>query len=91
MRYRSGELVKVSARPHPGHNRVPAYLKGKTGRVERLQGPFPNPEGLAYGGDGLPAQPLYLIGFASGELWPDRGDPGHLVLADIYEHWLEEP
>jgi nitrile hydratase subunit beta len=77
-----GDDVVVSARAHEGHHRTPGYLKGQRGTIERIHGRFPNPESRAYGGDGLPAQRLYLVSFelASG----DR------VLADLFEHWLEE-
>lgn len=82
MRYRPGQRVRVAARAHEGHHRTPGYLKGKTGQVDRVHGAFPNPEQRAYGGDGLPPQPLYLIAFADRE---------HRVYADIFEHWLEDP
>lgn len=91
MRYRPGQRVRVSARAHAGHHRTPAYLKGKRGVVERASGPFRNPEDLAYGGDGLPARPLYTVSFSQRQLWPNyEGLQGDRVEADLYEHWLEE-
>jgi hypothetical protein len=90
VRYRVGERVRVAARAHQGHHRTPGYLKGKTGTVERLQASYTNPETRAYGENGLPEQPLYLVGFAQREVWPDyRGDPGDRIYADVFEHWLE--
>jgi hypothetical protein len=66
-------------------------VKGKTGLVERLHASFTNPETRAYGADGLPKQPLYLVGFAQRDVWPDydtaRNDR---IYVDIFEHWLEE-
>jgi Nitrile hydratase beta subunit, C-terminal len=79
----AGQRVRVSARDHPGHHRTPTYVKGKVGTVERLHGSFTNPETRAYGGDGLPKQPLYLIGFEQ-RTGRDR------VFVDVFEHWLEE-
>ena len=74
----------------PGHHRTPAYIKGKTGRVAVLCGVFPNPESLAYGGSGLPSQPLYRVAFEQSEVWDSyRGPPGDTVHVDIYQHWLE--
>jgi hypothetical protein len=77
-----GTTVRVSPRQLDRHHRTPGYLKGRRGRIERTHGRFRNPETRAYGGDGLPEQELYLVSFdlASG----DR------VLADVFEHWLEE-
>jgi len=73
----------------PGHVRAPAYLRGKTGVVERDLGAFRNPEQLAYG---LPATPkrLYRVRFTMAEVWgPDVDAPEDTIDAEIYDHWLE--
>ena len=91
MRYHAGQPVRVVTRPHDGHHRTPNYLKGKRGTVELVHGAFTNPETRAYGADGLPPLPLYLVGFEQSEVWPDyRGDPADRIYADVFEHWLEE-
>ena len=91
MRYRAGQRVRIAARRHEGHHRTPGYLKGKAGRVARVHASFPNPETRAYGTDGLPRQPLYLVGFAQRDVWPDyRGHDVDRIYADVFEHWLEE-
>jgi nitrile hydratase len=85
-----GDAVRVSARAHSGHHRTPGYLKGRRGTVERVHASFRNPETRAYGGDGLPAQPLYLVSFDQPELWQAyAGEHGDALLADVFEHWLE--
>ncbi len=90
MRYLRGQRVRVATRMHEGHHRTPAYVKGKTGRVEQVHASFTNPETRAYGGDGLPRQPLYLVGFAQRDLWSDyRGRGDDRVYVDVFEHWLE--
>jgi len=91
MMYRVGEPVTVAARAHDGHHRTPSYIKGKTGRIERVHATFRNPETRAYGEDGLPEMPLYLVGFARSELWADALAGGeYRVYVDVFEHWLEE-
>ena len=61
------------------------------GRIERVHAAFPNPESSAYGDDGLPVVPLYLVSFGRSDLWPDAlGGGGHRVYVDVFEHWLEE-
>ena len=91
MTYRPGMRVRVAARPHEGHHRTPGYVKGKTGRVEQVHSSFPNPETRAYGGDGLPEQQLYLVGFSQSDVWSDyRGKAGDRIYVDVFEHWLEE-
>ncbi len=86
-----GQRVRVSSRSHLGHHRTPAYIKGKTGRVVRAHGPFTNPETRAYGEDGLPEQPLYLVDFAYDDVWPERArHRSDRISIDVFEHWLEE-
>lgn len=82
MSFAPGDTVRVSARAHEGHHRTPGYLKGRAGTVEREHGAFRNPETRAYGADGLPLQRLYLVSFDL--------PGGERVLADLFEHWLED-
>jgi hypothetical protein len=89
--YRPGQRVRVASRRHEGHHRTPDYLKGKAGIVERVHPAFRNPETRAYGDDGLPKQPLYLVGFAQRDVWPDySGHVGDRLYVDVFEHWLQE-
>jgi nitrile hydratase len=91
VKYRAGQRVRIAARPHDGHHRTPGYLKDKVGSIERAHGAFTNPETRAYGADGKPLQPLYLVGFEQREVWPDyRGHPGDRIYVDVFEHWLEQ-
>jgi nitrile hydratase subunit beta len=91
VRYRIGQPVRVASRPHDGHHRTPGYVKGKAGEVVRLHGSFTNPETRAYGTNGLPEQPLYLVSFRQRDVWPERRANGDdRVLIDLFEHWLEE-
>ena len=92
MTFAPGDTVRVSRRRHEGHHRTPAYLKGRTGTVERVHGRFLDPETRAYGGDGTPARRLYLVAFEQGELWPTyAGGADDRLLVDVSEQWLEEP
>lgn len=89
-RFKPGDRVLVRAEDRPGHIRTPFYIRGKIGRVERFHGEFPNPELLAYGRDGLPKKPLYLVSFIQTEVWDNyRESPKDKLYVDIYEHWLE--
>jgi hypothetical protein len=89
--FKPGDRVRVKAGQPPGHVRTPAYVRGKVGWVERVHGEFRNPEKLAYGLDGLPRQPLYMVGFRQMDLWHTRyaESPRDNLYVDIYEHWLE--
>ena len=89
-KFRVGEQVRIRVGVPPTHFRTPEYIQGKLGRVQTFWGAFPNPEGLAYGEDGLPAQPLYLIEFVQTDLWRDyKGSASDTLMIDVYENWLE--
>lgn len=89
-RFAAGDWVQVRRADPPGHVRTPFYIRGKTGVVERVLGPFRNPEELAYGRSGEPAQFLYRVRFLQREVWPDyAGPPTDSVDVEIYQHWLE--
>src|SRR5262249_17042274 len=57
-RFAPGDRVLVRRTESPGHLRTPFYIRGLAGVVERVCGPYANPEELAYGRPGLPARPL---------------------------------
>jgi hypothetical protein len=62
----------------------------RVGRVEALAAIHPNPEGLAYGGDGTPRRPVYRVAFRQADLWEGyAGSPEDATIVDIFEHWLE--
>ncbi|WP_370816270.1 SH3-like domain-containing protein [Jannaschia formosa] len=83
-----GARVRVRSMTPPGHVRTPFYLRGKTGAVERVLGPFGNPEQLAYG-HAAERLPLYRVRFRMDEVWPDAPNPADTIDAEIYAHWLE--
>ena len=89
-KYQPGDNVRVRVGVPPTHFRTPEYIQGKLGRIDTSYGAFPNPESLAYYGDGLPEQPLYTVEFAQTELWRDyKGPAQDTLLIDVYENWLE--
>jgi len=85
-----GQKVRVKEGDPPGHIRTPFYLRGKQGWVEERWGEFRNPEELAYGKEGLPKRPLYLVRFRQADVWEGyAGSDTDTLSADIYEHWLD--
>lgn len=86
---KTGARVRIRALMPPGHVRAPAYLRGKSGTIERAIAPFKNPEQLAYD---LPAQEqmLYRVRFRAAELWGAEAEhPDDMIEAEIYAHWIE--
>lgn len=89
-RFAPGDAVRVRDLEKKGHVRTPEYTRGRPGWISAVLGAFPNPESLAYGGDGLPEIPLYKVGFRQIDLWESYdGSPEDVLFIDIYEHWLE--
>jgi nitrile hydratase subunit beta len=91
VRYHADQRVRVATRRHEGHHRTPGYVKGKIGKVERIHATFTNPELRAYGADGLPELPLYLVSFAQRDVWAEYPGSGNdRIYIDLFEHWLED-
>lgn len=73
-----------------GHSRLPAYLRGRAGRVVRHLGAYRFPGELATGKTDGDARNLYTVQFDSTELWGRDGAPGATVIADLFESYLRE-
>jgi len=91
-RFQIGDAVRVRMAYPPGHVRTPSFIRGRTGIIDSIPGAYPNPEELAYGRPGTPAETLYRVRFKQTEVWPDYAGPAQdTTVVDIYEHWLEAP
>src|SRR5690242_10007048 len=90
-RFKVGDAVRVRAACPIGHVRTPRYIRDKVGVVERFCGIYGNPEELAYGRSGQPAQALYRVRFLQRDVWPDyRGHAEDTLDVEIFQHWLED-
>ena len=89
-RFGLGDRVKLRDDSPPGHHRTPWYIKGKVGRVDALCVAYADPETRAYGGSGLPRQPLYRVEFKQAHIWDSySGPPEDAICVDVYDHWLQ--
>jgi hypothetical protein len=80
----------VSSDALPTHVRTPRYCQGVIGEVLCLHGEFPNPEDLAYHGDGRPMLALYQVKFRQSDLWQEYPGPStDYLVVDVYENWLQ--
>jgi len=81
---------RVRARTmHPaGHTRLPRYVRGKIGTVERDHGVyvFPDTNALFLGEN---PQHVYSVRFAARELWGDQASPRDAVYLDLWDDYLE--
>jgi nitrile hydratase subunit beta len=87
-RFAVGEQVRVRAAAPAQHTRLPAYARGKTGRIEQVRGVHVFPDAHA---QGLGEQPhwLYTVVFTGAELWGAAATRGQSVSVDAWEPYLE--
>jgi nitrile hydratase len=71
------------------HTRLPRYVRGHTGIVERINGCHVFPDTNAHGKGDHP-QWLYTVVFDGRELWGSDGDPALKVSIDAFEPYLEK-
>ena len=84
-----GQHVRIADRTPPMHHRVPSYVKGQVGVVERVCGMHPEPE-KCIRGDGKPFQRIYRVRIPQTDLWRSyEGSGGDCLEIEIFEHWLE--
>ncbi len=85
-RFAVGDRVLTRSAPVDHHTRLPAYVAGRVGTVERLHGahvfPDTNSRGL-----GEQPQWLYTVVFDAADLWDDAA-PGQRVSVDAWESYL---
>ena len=97
-RFCGGEAVRVRSekarvRWRRPHLRTPGYIHGSEGIVVRVQGPFANPEELAFFSQGPKRTDAYLytVRFSQRALWKHyAGGADDSIDVDVYEGWLEE-
>ena len=80
---------RVRARDHgiPTHTRLPAYVRGRDGTIERYCGNHVLPDASAVGKER--AEPLYTVMFDAGALWPEAKGRRERVHLDLWENYLE--
>ena len=85
-----GEMARMKNMHPAGHTRLPRYVRGRLGTVERVHGFHVFPDSNAAGGGEAP-QWLYCVRFSGDELWGEQGDPTSTVSVDAWESYLERP
>ncbi len=87
-RYKAGDRVRCK-NIHPAtHTRLPRYVRGHVGTVERIQGCHVFPDAAATGRGDNP-QWLYTVCFDGRELWGPEGDPTVTISIDAFEPYLD--
>ncbi|GAB6970571.1 MULTISPECIES: SH3-like domain-containing protein [Methylobacterium] len=86
-----GARVRISQRHPVGHYRVPLYLRGHDGVVERVIEPAGiDNEEEAYGRNAGSKLHYYRVAFAMAQLWPGYAAASRDSLRiEVFETWLE--
>jgi nitrile hydratase subunit beta len=86
--FRIGDRVRAK-NIHPAtHTRLPRYVRGHIGTVERIQGCHVFPDSVATGAGENP-QWLYTVVFDGRDLWGEDSDPSVKVSVEAFEPYLE--
>jgi len=87
-RFSPGQRVRARATPAEYHTRLPGYVRGKTGVIERVLGAHVFADSHARG-LGEDPQWLYTVVFDAAELWGSEATPGDSVSFDAWQPYLE--
>ena len=86
--FEAGQAVRARNLNWEGHNRLPRYVRGRTGIVERVNGWYviedDHAERL-----GRNPQPVYTVGFDGREIWGPDAEPNLRVYLELWEGYLE--
>lgn len=87
-KFKAGDLVVARNLNPPSHTRVPRYVRGRRGRIDRVHGVFVFPDTHAKTGDEAP-QWLYAVRFEARELWGPDAEPAAAVYVDLWDDYLD--
>jgi nitrile hydratase len=86
--FQPGDRIRARNLHPAGHTRLPRYVRGRSGVVERWHGAHVFPDVHAHGGGEDPRH-LYTVRFAARELWGPDAPHGDSVSLDLWEPYLE--
>jgi nitrile hydratase len=87
-RFQPGDRIVARNINPPGHTRLPRYVRGKEGRIERDHGVFHLPDARAHGEADRP-QHIYSVRFAAVTLWgPDASGRDSLYI-DLWDDYMD--
>ena len=86
--FRPGDRVRAKNMHPVTHTRLPRYVRGHVGTIERDHGCHVFPDSAAHDGGDDP-QWLYTVVFDGAEVWGPDGDPTVTISIDAFEPYLE--
>jgi nitrile hydratase len=83
-----GDVVRVRELFIPGHIRMPAYVRGKVGRIVGKSPAYPFPDASGHGLES-PRQVTFDVCFKSSDLWPNGSEEAE-VNVGLFHAYLEK-
>jgi nitrile hydratase subunit beta len=87
--FKAGDRVRMRNMHPKGHTRLPRYVRGHVGVIERVHGCHVFPDTHASPSREEDPQWLYTVCFDGRELWGDAADPTLKISVDAWEPYME--
>ncbi len=87
-RFKAGDKIRARNLNPYGHTRLPRYVRGKVGVVERNHGVFVFPDTAAHGGGEKP-QNVYSVRFEARELWGEEAPEKDSLYIDLWDDYID--
>jgi nitrile hydratase len=87
-KFNAGDVVIARNMHPPSHTRIPRYVRGRQGVIDRDHGVFIFPDTHA-AGLGQKPQHVYAVRFAARELWGPEAHPHDAVYVDLWDDYLD--
>jgi len=87
-RFQIGQHVRARNINPVTHTRLPRYVRGKAGTIERDRGVATLPDTNVYGLGEKP-QHVYSVRFSARELWGDQAPAQDAVYVELWDDYLE--
>ncbi len=86
-RFQVGDEIVVRNINPTGHTRLPRYLRGKRGVIDRDHGVFIFPDTHAHH-QGKKPQHVYSVRFSAAELWGPDGSPKDCCYVVVFDDYM---
>ena len=86
--FQAGDKIRARNIHPKGHTRIPRYVRGKAGVIDRDHGVFIFPDTHAVFAGQKP-QHLYSVCFTAREIWGDEASAVDKVYVDMWDDYLE--
>jgi nitrile hydratase beta subunit len=87
-KFQVGQRVRARNMHPLGHTRLPRYVRGRLGVIERDHGVQAFPDTNVYG-RGQKPQHVYSVRFAARELWGEQASPRDAIYIEMWDDYLE--